>query len=208
MAEPQRVAFGGHEARGGEFPFDPAAVGQWFVGQNGRAGAVGEQTRADQNAGIVIEKKSRAADLDADGENFFCATGGENGFGGAQIWQRRAAALADEVERENIRTQAELFADVTREAGTQIAGAGADEDGVHFLRPAVGVFQRALRGLGGKRRRVPGEAGLQGVGRLVKNFGERVERKMPRVNAVVAAENFFEDGVRTRLEPGKLRPVV
>ena len=53
-----------------------------------------------------------------------------------------------------------------------------------------------------------GKAGLQSIWSLVKNFGERIERKMSRVNAVVTAENLFEDGARTRREPGKLRPVV
>ena len=32
---------------------------------------MGQKTRAYQNAGIIIKKKSRAADLDADGENLF-----------------------------------------------------------------------------------------------------------------------------------------
>ena len=50
---------------------------------------------------------------------------------------------------------------------------------------------------------MPGETGLQGIGRLFKNFGQRVERKMPRVNAVITAQNNFEDGARTRFEPGK-----
>ena len=179
-----------------------------MVGQNRRARAIGKQARADQNAGIVVEKKGRTANFDADGQNFFGAPGGNDGFGRAQIWQCRAAALPDQIERENIFAQAKLFADVTGEAGTKIAGAGADEHGVNFFRGAIRIFQRALCGLDCQRGRVFGEAGLQRVGRLVENFRNWIEREMARVNAVVTAEDFFEDGARTGFELRKLRPVL
>jgi hypothetical protein len=100
VAKPQRVALGGDEPRVGEFPFDAAFVfRRRLVGQNRRARAVGEQTRADQNAGVVIEKKCRAANFDADGQNFFGASGGENGFAARkfgraapQPWPTRSSA--------------------------------------------------------------------------------------------------------------------
>ena len=47
VAEPEHVAFGGDEARIGEFPFDAPAGGQRFIRQNGGARAIGEQARAD-----------------------------------------------------------------------------------------------------------------------------------------------------------------
>ena len=39
-----------------------------------------------------------------------------------------------------------------------------------------------------------GEAGLQRIGRLVKNFGERFEREVARSNSIFTAEDFFKDG--------------
>src|SRR5665213_3203788 len=99
------VAFGGDEARVGKFPFNAAARRQRLVGQNGGARAIGKQARADQNAGVVIHKKGGAANFDADGENFFGTPGGDDRFARAHIWQGRAAALADEVEGENIWAQ-------------------------------------------------------------------------------------------------------
>jgi len=52
------------------------------------------------------------------------------------------------------------------------------------------------------------KTGLQRVGRQIENFHKRFERQVSRINAVVAAENFFQDGAGTRLEPGKLRGVL
>ena len=195
MAEPERVAFGGDEARIGEFPFDAAAAGQRIVGQHGRARAVAEQAGADQNSGVVIHEESRAANFDADGEHSFCAASGENRLARAQVRQGRAAALAHQVEGKYILAQAELFADVAGEAGAQIAGAGADQHGINCFRRTVRIFQGSTRGFGGERRRVRGEAGLQSVGRPVKNFGERFQGKVSRIYAVVPAQDFFEDGL-------------
>lgn len=150
-----------------------------------------KQARADQNPGIIIQEKGGAANFDADGEDFFCETGGKNGLARAQVWQGRAAALANEVEGKNVLAQPELFADVAGEAGTQLACAGADEHGVYLIRPAVRIIQRTSCGFGGERQRVRGEAVLQLVGRLFKNLGERFQGKVSRINVVVAAENFF-----------------
>ena len=135
------------------------------------------------------------------------ATGGKDGFRRAEIRQRRATTLADEVERKNIRPQAELLRDIARQAGTEIAGASADDDGIHFGGLAVGIVQGAHGGFNGERGRVLGKAGLQRVRGLVKRLRERVERKMARVNAVVAAKNFLEDGVRTACQLRKGRGI-
>ena len=47
-----------------------------------------------------------------------------------QVRQRRGAALADEVEGLHVGAQAEPLDDVARQARAQVAGAGADDDGV------------------------------------------------------------------------------
>jgi hypothetical protein len=73
---------------------------------------------------------------------------------------------------------------------------------------AVRIFQGATSGFGGESRRVYGEAGLQIVWRLVKNLGKRLQGHMPGIDAVVAAEDFFEDGFGSRFELRKLRPVL
>ena len=113
--------------------------GKRLVGQHRRARAVAEQAGADENAGVVIEIKRRAANFNADGENSPGAPGGENGLGRPQIRQGGAAALAHQIQGEDIRAQAKPFADVARQARAQIAGAGADEDGVNFIGRAVRV---------------------------------------------------------------------
>ena len=119
--------------------------------------------------------------------------------------QCRAAALADEIEREHVRTQTEPFADVAGEAGTQIARAGADEHGINVTGCAFRVLQRALRGLGGQCRCMPGEAGVQHVGRQIENLGNRFQRQVTGGDAIVAAKHFSENGARPRREPGERR---
>ena len=144
MAEPEGVALFRRETGRTEFPFDPPVIRPRFPRQNRRARAVAKQTGADEHAGIVVEIKCRAANLDADGQDFLGAFGGQQGLGGAQIGQRRAAALADQIQREDIRAQTEPFTHVTGKARTQIAGAGADEHGVNFRGRATGVLQGAV----------------------------------------------------------------
>ena len=52
---------------------------------------------------------------------------------------------------------------IAGESGTQKAGAGADEDGVHLHRREPGGGEGAFGGLRGEPRRVPREAGVQRV---------------------------------------------
>jgi len=205
VIEPERVAFVGSEARRTRFPFDAAAVQLRFIREHRRARAVAKEARADEHAGIVIKIKRRAANFDADGQDFSRAAGGKQSFRRAQIGQGRAAALADEIECEHIRTQTEPFADIAGETGTQIAGASADEHGVNFIGFAVRVLQRVLRGLGGQCGRVLGETGVERVGRQIENFGNRFQRQVTGGDAVVAAEHFLENGARPRREPGEWR---
>ena len=73
-----------------------------------------------------------------------------------------------------------------------------------MIRLAVRVFQRLPGRFDGQRRRVPGETGLQRVGCQIENLRQRFERQMARINAVVAAENFFQEGAGARLELWKL----
>ena len=76
-----------------------------FIREHRRARAVAKEARADEHAGIVIKVKRRAANFDADGQDFFGPAGGEDGLGGAQVRQRRATALADEIKREHVRAR-------------------------------------------------------------------------------------------------------
>src|SRR6185503_15790802 len=98
------------------------------IGKNGGTGAIAEKARANEHADVVIKIHRGAADFDTYGENTFGAASGEQGIGDAQIRQGRAAALADEVEIHDIRAQTEPFANVTRQAGAEIAGASAGDD--------------------------------------------------------------------------------
>jgi hypothetical protein len=71
LLEHQRLALGGLDQRGAVDPFD-ATLRRRVAGlarEDRGAGAVAEQARADQHAGVVVEVHRGAADLDADREH-------------------------------------------------------------------------------------------------------------------------------------------
>jgi hypothetical protein len=72
-------------------------------GEHGGTGAIAKQARADENAGIVIEVKRRAADFDADRQNRLATPRAQQRLRRAQVGQRGAASLAHQIEREHIR---------------------------------------------------------------------------------------------------------
>ena len=160
LLEAKVVAVFRAQNRPGCFPFDATLVWCRRVAQNGSAGAVAEQTGADQYAGIVIQIKGRAAHFDTNGQNSFAPSAGQQGFGRPPIRQGGATALPDQVERQHIRAQAEPFADVTRQTRTEVAGAGADNHRVDPFRPERGVPQRFGSRLRGQRRRIFGKTGV------------------------------------------------
>ena len=174
-----------------------------FVTQHHRARAVAKQTGADDDAGIVIEKKRGTANFDADGQNFFRPPGGKQSFGGPQVWQSRAAALADEVESEHVGAQAETFADIAGEAGAEVTGASADENGVNFRRRTIGIGEGALCGFGCERGSVFREAGVQNIRSQIKGLGKRVQSNVTCGDAVIAVENLSYDRARTGFEFGE-----
>ena len=118
--------------------------------EHGGAGAVAEQAGADQHAGVVVEVHRRAAHLDADRQHVRRRAGADQRSAELQVRQRRGAALADEVEGLHVGAQPEPLDDVAREARAQIAGAGADDDGVDRRRIEPG--RRRARALRPRRR--------------------------------------------------------
>lgn len=90
----------------------------------------------------------------------FGPTCGQERFRRAPVRQRRPTALPDQIKRVHIGTQTESFTHIVGESGTQIAGAGAYDYGVHFEGSKSGIGKGAFGGFGGEQGRVPGEAGV------------------------------------------------
>ncbi len=126
----------------------------------------------------------------------FAAAGIEQGVCGRQVGQGCATSLANEIEIEDIRAQAEAFADVAREAGTEIASTGADDEGVDLLAIGPGIGEGAFSGLCREQRGVFHVAGMEDIGSDIESFIDTVENKVARDDAVVAGKNFLNDGAR------------
>ena len=150
--------------------------------------------------GIVVEVHRRAADLDADREHVLRVARREQRLREAQVGQRRGAALTDQVECLNVARQPEPLDHVTREPGTKVSGARADDHGVDVGRQEPGVVERACAGLGGERRRVRHETRVQRVGIDSEAFVERVERKTTGLDPVVVEQHGFRDRVGAAVE--------
>ena len=150
----------------------------WVVGEDGCASAIAEETSADEDADVVVKEESGAADFDADGEDMLAAAGIEQGVSGCEIRQGCATALPNEIKIEEVRAQAEALTDVAGEARTQVAGAGADKEGIDLPASSSGVGKGAFGGLGCEQRRVPGVTGMKNVWSDIESFIDPVENKV------------------------------
>jgi hypothetical protein len=193
LFEPQEVAVVWREERAGGFPFDDAFA-DGSVGEDRRASGIAEKASADEDARIVVEKKRRATDFNTDGEDVFATTGCQQSLSGREIRQGRATSLADEIEVEDIGSEAEPFANVAGEAGAEVTRASADDEGVDLFSVCAGIGEGAFGGLGGEERGVFDVTGVKSVGGNIESFIDTVENKVARDDAVVAGEDFFDDG--------------
>ena len=171
-------------------PFHAAGVASGFLGQYRRPRAIAKQAGADQHAGIVIEIGCRAAHFDADGQNPPGPSPSQQGFSHTPVGHRGAATLPDEIERKHAQPQPKALGDVAGQSRAQIAGAGADDEGVDVTGFAARAGQGALCRLRGEGRGVAREPGVQGVGVQVESFGEWVEGEAARRDTIRAEQNL------------------
>ena len=92
---------------------------------------------------------------------------------------------------------------MARQAGTQVAGAGANHDCVNLGSRQPGLRQRALPGTGRQHRRMSGKALGQRIGVDAEHLGQRIDRQAPRLDAVVALQHGLRHPVGARIEPAK-----
>jgi hypothetical protein len=83
--------------------------------------------------------------------------------GEPKIRQGGRAALANEIEGQNVGAQAQSLDHIPRKARAQVAGAGADDDRTDVTRFHASLGERAFCGLAGERRRVPEKALREGI---------------------------------------------
>src|SRR5690606_10108770 len=104
-----------------------------------------------------------------------------------------------------IGTQAEPLADIAGEAGTEIAGAGADEERIDLAdRGARAPERPAPRPLGEGRRMLAGAA-MKHVRIALARLGEPIEREVARADAVLAEEHALEKRARSRRKAREAR---
>jgi len=123
--EPEHVAF-----------FRPMERAESVTSQAGRTRpaapnrggcTVAEQACAHQHAVVIVEIKRRGADLHRHARHHSLWLRSHQVTGGAQGWDGRSATQADQIVQDRVAAQAELLRHIAGDAGTQIAGAGAQE---------------------------------------------------------------------------------
>ena len=100
--------------------------------------------------------------------------------------------MADEVESHDVLAQAEALADVTREAGTQVTRASADNHGVDLIRRGSRLAQGALAGLCRQQRGVLRKPGVQHIGVQREGFVQIIHGEAATNDAVVTQSHFFQ----------------
>ena len=169
------------------------------------AGAVAEDARAHQHAGIVVDVERGAAHLDAHRQHVFMPPGRDQRIRGAQVGQRGAAALADQVQREDVGAQAEPLGDVAGQSRAEVAGAGADEDRVDAAWRDAGALERLDGGFRGERWRMLREALVQDVGLDGERIVERIEREVAGADAAFTQQHALQQDSPRGRQRGKAR---
>ena len=130
---------------------------------HGRGGAIAEEACADEHARVVVDIKRCAAHLDADRKHAPAALRPEQRVRRAQVGQRRAAALADEIEQQRIGAQCQPLGDVARQSRAQVTGARADDERIDFAWRSARLVERMARGTCGQLGRLQRVAAMQDV---------------------------------------------
>ncbi len=106
--------------------------------------------------------------------------------GKPQVGQRRAAALADQVERLHVCAQTKSLGEIAGEAWTEITRTRADHDGIDVAGADARVAHRPDSRLSRERWRMRREPALQRVRIDCEYFRERIEGQAARGDPVVA----------------------
>ena len=93
-------------------------------------------------------------------------------MGGAESGDGGPAAETDEIAEIGVGPHAEGFRDVAGRAGTEIAGASANKQGVDFFRVQIGLGKGLGEGLGGKNGSVGFEGSVELLRALAKHGAE------------------------------------
>src|SRR5439155_2504802 len=140
----------------------------------------------------IIQIKSRAANLDTNRQHSCGAPPGEQRFGSAQIGQRGAASLPDQVQRQHIRSKPKQLADITREHRAQITGASAD----HHRIDLGWLYSRAPQSISsclrGQAWRIFSETLVQSIRSRAKDLLNRLQREVTARNSIVPQQNLFD----------------
>ncbi|GAB2895846.1 hypothetical protein GCM10027046_26470 [Uliginosibacterium flavum] len=117
-----------------------------------------------------------------------------------EVWQSRRATLPNQIERPHVRTQAEEFNDVTREAGTQVPSTRTYDYCIYFSRFKPGILKRALACLGGQRRRLAGEAVRKRIWVNVECVLDRIDGEATCIDSIIIVQNRSHNEASARIQ--------
>ena len=197
------LAIGGDVVGVEVFEF-PSGFRGGLAGEEEGGGAITEEAEGDEDAGVVIDVEGGGGGLDGDDCDVMVGVRGEVSVGGAESGDGGAATEAYEIAQVGIGAEAEAFGNVAGGAGAEVAGAGAEEEGIDFLRCEAGFSQGFGECFGGECGGVDFEGAVQRLCVLPEDGGEIGGGELAVADAGVAVgKDFFQQRNGAGFEAGK-----
>ncbi len=184
-------------------PLDRACRARRPRFQNGRPRGIGEQTGTDQHAGVVVEIKGGAADLNRNGQHAPARAAGKQSLGSPEVGQCGAASLSHQIERKHCVWQTQPFTHVTGQTRTEIAGASTDDDRVNGVRRRLGILHSSTSCRFRQCGRMMAKPGVECVRVQFERFLQLLEHKMTSGNPALGIKDLLQQGLRSGRKPRK-----
>ena len=113
-----------------------------------------------------------------------------------QLGRAAAQPCPTRSKSQHLGAEAQSLDEIARDAGTQVAGAGARDHRIHLSRRQAGIVERTQSGFGGEPRGMLGEAPVQRVGIDVEDLVELGRDQMARRDPVVAQKHLLDQDLR------------
>ena len=180
----------------------PQAIRARLGAPDGGGRAVTEKAGTDEDAGIIIEVERGGADFHGDARDGGVGIGRKHMAGRAQGGNGRAAAETDEILEKGIGAQPEFFGDVTRDAGAEIAGAGADQERVEVGGAKTNRGQRSRECARRQGGCLGAKDGVELVGGAFENVINLWRGEVSGRDAMIAAQDAVQDETGALVQPG------
>ena len=113
----------------------------------GGGGTIPEKAEADEDAWFIIQIECGGGDFYGDRRDSGSGICSKDASRGLKEWQGSAASESEEGLEERVGFHAKAFGNVAAEAGAEVSGAGADQQGIDRRGRGAGAFAGGQEGI-------------------------------------------------------------